>query len=422
MKRLLFYLFILFISFGEIVSAKTVDDVTCYYQIKNPSGDYMTDAKIQIIGYKDGAGGAVSVYFKDTNDKYVEYTSPNYDWKNYGKTDAYSNAMLRFFTTDKKRTTFIANYKKSSKCPSIYSNITFDGSSIDVENHSLDPETGSMTSKSLSTYKEELRNGNGNWESREDFFKDDSGNTTVKEDLVCSYEMEFDMYNIKSPVEFRTIYHPTNGTKSYKVSVNQSSQTLTSLNEEVYLNLAQGGGGEFSIIYVSSAELKNIFKDSSCLERNKVFHYYDMGTSRYTITTSQQEAADNGAGGRYDNGDGSNDGSGGSTGSSGSGGSVPTPEFNFNEGEITCEEMLGTNLVKVIKMAIALVRVGASIATIVIGMMNFLPALTKGDAGEFNKAIKKCIWLAVVLMLIILLPVLLRTIGNLFGWDLCGIV
>ena len=35
------------------------------------------------------------------------------------------------------------------------------------------------------------------------------------------------------------------------------------------------------------------------------------------------------------------------------------------------------------------------------GMMNFLPALTKGDAGAFNAAVKKSIWLAVILMLII---------------------
>ena len=55
-------------------------------------------------------------------------------------------------------------------------------------------------------------------------------------------------------------------------------------------------------------------------------------------------------------------------------------------------------------------------------MMTFFSALTKGDAKEFNNAVRKCIWLAVVLMLIILIPVLLRTIGNLFNWDLCGIV
>ena len=404
-KVLLFFIAIILCFCGSVISAKTVDDVVCYYDIVNPVGNHMTDAQIYILGYKDGEGGQVVVKFKDTSGNYIDYADegPTYNWEKYNDTDAYSSAMLRFFTTDKKGTTFIANYKKSSKCPSIYSNIVSDGFSIDIENHSLDPETGSMTSKTISSHAEKLRNGSNSWEDRDDFYKDDSGNTTVKDDLVCSYDMEFDMYNIKSPVEFRTIYHPTNGTKSYKVSVNQSSQTISSLSEEVFLNLAQGGSG---IVYVSSTELAKIFKDDTCIDRSKIYHYYDMGTSRYIITTNQQEAAENGAGGRYDNDDGSNDGN------AGGGNGASNPNFNFNESAMSCDQLLGKNLVKVIKAAITLVRIGASIGAIVIGMMNFLPALTKGDAGEFNKAIKKCVWLAVVLMLIILLPVLLRTIGN----------
>lgn len=101
---------------------------------------------------------------------------------------------------------------------------------------------------------------------------------------------------------------------------------------------------------------------------------------------------------------------------------VEEPKLDFYEGDISCSAMLGTNIVKVIKAALTLVRIGSSIAAILIGMMTFLPALTNGDAKEFNAAIKKCIWLAIVLMLIILLPVLLRTTGNLFNWDLCGII
>ena len=420
MKKFFFFL-LSFMFCINIISAKTISHVACFYKILNPSGDHMTDAQIQIMDYNDGAGGRVVVFFKDASGNYLNYaeTGPSYEWKNYGTIDTYPNAMLRFFTTDKKGETFIKNYKASGKCPSIYSNITYDGNSIDIENHSLDPETGSMTSKNMSTYKEKLKSGNGDWVDRADFFKDDSGNTTEKEDLVCSYDMEFDMFNIKSPVEFRTIYNPTNNTKSYKISVNQSSVTLSNLNEDAFLNLAQGGGSEHGIVYVSSTELKNIFKDT-CLERNKVYHYYDMSSSRYTITTNQQEASENGAGGRYDNGDGSNDGNAGGSTPGGSG--APKPDLNFNENTMTCTELLGSNMIKVIKAAITLIRIGATIATILIGMMNFLPALTKGDAGAFNAAVKKSIWLVVVLMLIILLPVLLRTIGNLFSWDLCGIV
>ena len=97
------------------------------------------------------------------------------------------------------------------------------------------------------------------------------------------------------------------------------------------------------------------------------------------------------------------------------------PDFEFYTGTMSCEVLLGDQLIKVIKFIINLVRIGAVIATIVLCMMTMLPAVTKGDAGEFNKAVKKCIWTVVVMLLIILAPVLLRTIGNLFNWDLCGL-
>lgn len=102
-------------------------------------------------------------------------------------------------------------------------------------------------------------------------------------------------------------------------------------------------------------------------------------------------------------------------------GMLKVPEFDFYTGTMSCEKLLGDQLIKVIKFVINLVRIGTVIATIVICMMTMLPALTKGDAGEFNKAIKKCIWTVVVMLLIILAPVLLRTVGNLFNWDLCGL-
>ena len=97
------------------------------------------------------------------------------------------------------------------------------------------------------------------------------------------------------------------------------------------------------------------------------------------------------------------------------------PNLNFYTGPMSCSKMLGDNLIAVIKFIINLIRVAAVIATIVLCMMTMLPAVTNGDAGEFNKAVKKCIWTVVIMLLIILAPVLLRTIGNLFNWDLCGL-
>ncbi len=100
---------------------------------------------------------------------------------------------------------------------------------------------------------------------------------------------------------------------------------------------------------------------------------------------------------------------------------LEVPNLNYYTGPMTCSKLLGDNIIKVIKFIINAIRVAVVIATIVLCMMNMLPALTNGDAGEFNKAVKKCIWTVVVMLLIILAPVLLRTIGNLFSWDLCGL-
>ena len=56
MKKFLFFL-LSFMFCINIISAKTISHVACFYKILNPSGDHMTDAQIQILDYNDGAGG-----------------------------------------------------------------------------------------------------------------------------------------------------------------------------------------------------------------------------------------------------------------------------------------------------------------------------------------------------------------------------
>lgn len=417
MKRILkpFFLIFMFCCFTNVIFAKTVKDTECYYTIKNPIGDVMTEAKIQIIGYNDGAGGSVVVYFKNADDKYIEYDGPNYDWKNYGGDIAYPTAMLRFFTTDKKGTTYISNYKKNGRCPVIYSNVVSDGMSIDVENYVLNTEFIDSTSESLQSTKENLRGSDGDWVSREDFYKDDStGQTTVKEDLVCSYDMEFDRYNIKSPVEFRTMYNASNGAKTYRISVNNNGSDYTTLTEDVLLILGQGGS---DLVYISSEQLPKIFLDGKCLDRTKIYHYYDMSTSRYVITTDEQEASENGTAGRYDNGDGSNDGQAGSSNPDVNA-NIEQPDLDIYGGSMTCVELLGSGLTKILNFAIDAIRIIGVIASIIMAMIKLIPAVNKGDQGELNNAIKKCIWIAVVLCIIVLFPLIVRVIGNLFGFDI----
>ena len=89
---------------------------------------------------------------------------------------------------------------------------------------------------------------------------------------------------------------------------------------------------------------------------------------------------------------------------------------------MTCEELMGKNLTKIFKFFISTVRIVGAIVAIVVGMLNFLPAVTSKDAGELKKAAKKTVWLLVILAIILLLPSLARTIGKLFEFDISCLV
>ena len=406
-KKIFILLVIFFCCYTNVISAKTVNDIVCDYKIKNINAEEMTAAQVYIMGYNDGAGGTVSVYYQNQDGEYVEYTGPTYDWLNYDKTESYSNAMLRFFTTDKKGKTFISNYKANSRCPEIYTNVVSDGATIDVENHVLEQTLIEATSEKATPYLERLRSTDGKWLTRDEFYKDDSGQTTVKEDLVCNYNMEFDMYNITTPVEFRTMYNASTGAKTYRVSVNGNGRDVT-LNEDVALSLGQGGS---QLIQIKSEQLKKIFIDGKCLERNKIYHYHNLATESYIITTDEQEAKDNGTAGRYDDGDAPEPGTQGSA-------NIEKPDIDIMGGGMTCEELLGPGLTKILKFAINAVRIIGVIGTIVIAMIKLLPAVSKGDQSELQKAGKTCIWSAILLIVIVMLPTLIKVIGKLFGFDI----
>lgn len=82
-----------------------------------------------------------------------------------------------------------------------------------------------------------------------------------------------------------------------------------------------------------------------------------------------------------------------------------------------CSELLGTGLTKILNFGIDAVRVIGVIASIIMGMVTLLPVVNKGDQAALNKALIKCIWIGVVLFIIMLFPLLVRVIGNLFEFD-----
>ena len=86
--------------------------------------------------------------------------------------------------------------------------------------------------------------------------------------------------------------------------------------------------------------------------------------------------------------------------------------------DLTCEEMLGKNLTKILKFALEVLSIAGAIIAIVNSMISLIPALIAKDAEALKKAQSKCITMAIVLVLILLLPTLLTFIGNIFGYDL----
>ncbi len=90
----------------------------------------------------------------------------------------------------------------------------------------------------------------------------------------------------------------------------------------------------------------------------------------------------------------------------------------IDEKDMNCEEMLGENLTKILKFAIEVLSIVGAIIAIVNAMISLIPALIAKDADALKKAQKKCVNMAIVLVLILLLPTLIIFIGRLFGYDL----
>ena len=93
-----------------------------------------------------------------------------------------------------------------------------------------------------------------------------------------------------------------------------------------------------------------------------------------------------------------------------------TPDLDIIDKPMTCEEILGEGA-KLIKLGVNVLRIAGVIIALINGMMAFIPAVSSGDKGQLNAAFKKCINMAIVLILIVLIPELINVIGNLFGWD-----
>ena len=98
---------------------------------------------------------------------------------------------------------------------------------------------------------------------------------------------------------------------------------------------------------------------------------------------------------------------------------IETPDgWRISDNDMTCEEILGSNLTKIVHLGVTIVKVVAAIATILYGIIMFLPVVMNDDPKELNKALSKAVKMIIILILILLLPTIIKVIGNIFDFDL----
>ncbi|MGM9877032.1 MAG: hypothetical protein ACI33S_00120 [Bacilli bacterium] len=92
------------------------------------------------------------------------------------------------------------------------------------------------------------------------------------------------------------------------------------------------------------------------------------------------------------------------------------PTGVISEKEMSCEDLLGPNLTKIVRLCISILRIAGMIIALVNASLAVVPAITNPD--KIKDAKRKCISMAILLVIIGVFPSLLRVIGNLFGYDL----
>ena len=168
--------------------------------------------------------------------------------------------------------------------------------------------------------------------------------------------------------------------------------------------------------YITDSALLNQFAEES---KNKLTcpKYISCSCKANAITSNGKKCWFNGVGATAKNHCGVLASVNGNDGDAAGNGNTPDdPNFDISTEEMNCEELLGENLTKIVHLFITALRIVGAIIAIVNASLAILPAIK--DPDKLKNAQKKCISMAIVLIIIGLFPTLIRIIGNLFGFDL----
>ena len=429
MKKIIkfFFLIISILMMINYVEAENnIKDFYCVYDVYNPylrnvsitdpdkdktPDKIFTKIKILVEDYNNGNGNfTLKTYFLN-----------NGSWnESFSAQSGQTSIVIFEENREKEKKTFVDNYKTGGRCPRIYANQYMNGiERIMVDNYNRDEDKG--TYFVLTTASEEkLRStsSESDWKTPEEFFNTQSDPTTSPnqpehgQEKVCSYEFNFDdkVYN-NLHISFTKRKNIQNGNSVYEVKLdNEGQMQLVDLNDMNDITIY----AEQANILLRKDILKKIYESEDCIEKDKICSYWSEATSKWTFTISLDfdECKNNTLSGEYSNGSGEK-----------SNGKKPdTPNLGFNTNPMTCTEILGPNLTKIVHAGVKAIQIIGAIAAIVKGMITLIPAVMAKDAEGLKKAQKTLVTMAIILLCIFLLPYLVRWIGNILGYDISCLV
>lgn len=302
--------------------------------------------------------------------------------------------------TEKKKFLIDATKNATINCPQLYyhySEMPYNG--YEVQAYSTHKEY-----HDYDTEYDEVNNSEVTFLSK-NCYKNGTDTTPIK----CE---EVDTGELYDENKLECVYSANNGTDQFKLIYDSKQDKLffDGIGKSYPWNVnvfKQDGDNTLVIEDTIQSKFKNSktcpkFIDCSCSSWNGCYFFDDNHTNAKCGKLQSE------------NGD-EDKGVNGST----NGDSPSTPDgWQISDEDMTCEELLGSNLTKIVNVGITVIRVVGALAMIIFGITAYIPAVSGDNPELLKKANSKAIKMGIILILIILLPSLVKIIGNIFDFDL----
>lgn len=418
-NKLLFILTLLILMFGigSVKAEEKLINFSCDYQFEgikfrvkvlNLEQKYIKDSQQITTASTSDLNNRVFLYYEDNNGNFqLDTTSTGIDqYKGYSNS---KKKMKLFYSQNSygkksEKSNFLVNATKGGKinCPQLYyfieesSNEKYVVSSFsshreytDDGSASYDVDNSAVTFLSKNCYK------NGTDTTPITCEEVETGELYSDDNLECVYSSN------RESVKFKLIYDK----KQDKLYFDGLGKNFAWITE----TFKQDGDNTLVI----EEKMRSIFKGSescpkriycSCSQINGCF-FNKIEKENAKCGQLQSENGDE------------------SAGLNPSGGSPDSPDgWKIFEEDMTCEELLGSNLTKVVNVGVTAVRVIGALAMIIFGITAYIPAVSGDDPEMLKKANSKAIKMGIVLIVILLLPSLVKVIGNIFDFDLTCLI